>query len=1333
MVLTRAARARNHERLLPLTDDLPSCVPRRRPRRNQATQQATTAAPAQQSSTAKSRKVRKGKAAARKKNARPKASSILGTPKPSEAQQSELAAAEVAAIVPQNEKTNQAVVLDDALPIHNEAATIATAQEVSVPLQSEEKLEGMPMQTSSADDQAPSPEEAVVESILLPTQPRGVDQVATQTQRVAFMTQTERTTEVVEPQVSSRTQPENMHQTTQGHFLNSSRSDRQNPVIHEETVLESIEQTEHLREGLSAGEYGSEDTTVSMHSERTGHIYQLAAERREAGAPPPSSKAIPSSQQVSGAVLEALPSSSQQPQAPAFRALSSPLNVTPRSVHWPGDSHYAAEDGQERLAHNGSGDSTLDTETVEGGRVIHCICESRVNDGKLVHCDTCDTWQHIVCYYKKGERPNKNDTHICIDCEPNQRLDVKKAKHIQYRKWKNWTKTCAAINATHKWVKQYTELLSQGESFESAVGSPEWDPSNENQISCICDNESFDGDIICCDKCDHWQHVDCYYRGQSIPGDYGPRLYQGHICVKCNPRHINHQAAQELQQRKKSLPLATSEERESKKIPIFNPSRKILRLRTFARRQEPRRQSLFLRAQSIPRMSPPTPGLQPSSTPDPLLRVQRGREDVDHGPCSYEEGPQLPIPRRRRRAHSDYYGSIEEIDEDDEEDAEHERSFKRPPPLQGDLSVTTAPVTTTIPKPHIRNVQHPTFGQPGFRDLDSHILPPTSLHANPPRPVEPQFSSFANTEALSTPSQLHTFGAPLIAPRPQRPNVSAFAYPREPDIFLGDLDISPPASPEPGQTSTPPHRTMSPTTQAWHGNKRADPGAYRPTPAQSTIAAATSDFMQPWVRRWSQTAGALQPSSQIESQVTKKQRESIAENLYESDEVQAILGKMRESDSRPRKRPGERPSEAQVLPGSLALDEDRPRKRPRSECSGPSQLVTGIEGIQAKEPLEYHGGDSVPSIEEETAQPSKESSVQAMVSTAFRLDPTNSVQPFGSLGRQSRTFGWSPSMLTVSGLGALPANTREIGPLGSIPDSLLGNRRKKQPFKPESGPPPKVPPLPPREPQQQASALSGVQEQQPLQSRQQQLEQMVREVDSSASVGRSDSSVSLLQDRKRRQSGVEGFMAAGGRVFQSFSQPSGTGIFAPARLSLIPEEISTHDDNQDEGNAEPTKDFPASRVSAARPSRKLSEAPSRDPTPFSEQTTEPYPQRQSPGFGQTLASPSIASTEIATPPPLGSDESLFSPPSSPAVEGDENVPPSSGHALGTPRAPLHLQPAALMFANRPPPSPENSPPASPASEPDSPSSSSSSTAGRATPPQPYPQPQPISASAPRHR
>lgn len=270
MVLTRAARARNHERLLPLTDDLPSCVPRRRPRRNQATQQATTAAPAQQSSTAKSRKVRKGKAAARKKNARPKASSILGTPKPSEAQQSELAAAEVAAIVPQNEKTNQAVVLDDALPIHNEAATIATAQEVSVPLQSEEKLEGMPMQTSSADDQAPSPEEAVVESILLPTQPRGVDQVATQTQRVAFMTQTERTTEVVEPQVSSRTQPENMHQTTQGHFLNSSRSDRQNPVIHEETVLESIEQTEHLREGLSAGEYGSEDTTVSMHSERTG-------------------------------------------------------------------------------------------------------------------------------------------------------------------------------------------------------------------------------------------------------------------------------------------------------------------------------------------------------------------------------------------------------------------------------------------------------------------------------------------------------------------------------------------------------------------------------------------------------------------------------------------------------------------------------------------------------------------------------------------------------------------------------------------------------------------------------------------------------------------------------------------------------------------------------------------------------------------------------------------------------------------------------------------------------------------------------------------------------
>ena len=84
------------------------------------------------------------------------------------------------------------------------------------------------------------------------------------------MSQTERTVEVVEPQVSSRTQPDNMDQTTQCRFINSSRSDRQDPVIHEETVLESIEQTENLREGLLAGEYGSEDTTVSVHSEQTG-------------------------------------------------------------------------------------------------------------------------------------------------------------------------------------------------------------------------------------------------------------------------------------------------------------------------------------------------------------------------------------------------------------------------------------------------------------------------------------------------------------------------------------------------------------------------------------------------------------------------------------------------------------------------------------------------------------------------------------------------------------------------------------------------------------------------------------------------------------------------------------------------------------------------------------------------------------------------------------------------------------------------------------------------------------------------------------------------------
>ena len=51
---------------------------------------------------------------------------------------------------------------------------------------------------------------------------------------------------------------------------------------------------------------------------------------------------------------------------------------------------------------------------------IKCICNSRADDGNTILCETCDTWQHIKCYYKPQNMPGKNDVHNCVDCDSRQ-------------------------------------------------------------------------------------------------------------------------------------------------------------------------------------------------------------------------------------------------------------------------------------------------------------------------------------------------------------------------------------------------------------------------------------------------------------------------------------------------------------------------------------------------------------------------------------------------------------------------------------------------------------------------------------------------------------------------------------------------------------------------------------------------------------------------------------------------------------------------------------------------------------------------------------------------
>ncbi|KAJ9149008.1 Phd finger and set domain-containing protein [Pleurostoma richardsiae] len=66
-------------------------------------------------------------------------------------------------------------------------------------------------------------------------------------------------------------------------------------------------------------------------------------------------------------------------------------------------------------------DVTHKVETVEEEPyTIKCICNFSDDDGNTIYCETCDTWQHIECFYPNNvEDAYREDfSHSCADCKP---------------------------------------------------------------------------------------------------------------------------------------------------------------------------------------------------------------------------------------------------------------------------------------------------------------------------------------------------------------------------------------------------------------------------------------------------------------------------------------------------------------------------------------------------------------------------------------------------------------------------------------------------------------------------------------------------------------------------------------------------------------------------------------------------------------------------------------------------------------------------------------------------------------------------------------------------
>lgn len=60
-------------------------------------------------------------------------------------------------------------------------------------------------------------------------------------------------------------------------------------------------------------------------------------------------------------------------------------------------------------------------------------------------------------------------------------------------------------------------------------------------IKCICAFVDDDGNTVFCEKCETWQHIECYYHGRSVPDE--------HNCVDCEPRLLDSKRATERQRR----------------------------------------------------------------------------------------------------------------------------------------------------------------------------------------------------------------------------------------------------------------------------------------------------------------------------------------------------------------------------------------------------------------------------------------------------------------------------------------------------------------------------------------------------------------------------------------------------------------------------------------------------------------------------------------------------------------------------------------------------------------------------------------------------------------
>lgn len=93
--------------------------------------------------------------------------------------------------------------------------------------------------------------------------------------------------------------------------------------------------------------------------------------------------------------------------------------------------------------------------------------------------------------------------------------------------------------AGHLEEMSLSALPTNPEDEASEAGS-EHESTGDDAFKCICLNLEPDGNTIYCEKCETWQHVDCYYHDNT---EEAMSETFKHLCLDCNPRPLDIEGA----------------------------------------------------------------------------------------------------------------------------------------------------------------------------------------------------------------------------------------------------------------------------------------------------------------------------------------------------------------------------------------------------------------------------------------------------------------------------------------------------------------------------------------------------------------------------------------------------------------------------------------------------------------------------------------------------------------------------------------------------------------------------------------------------------------------